>query len=93
MLNSDKTLYAVLGGSGGSRIFPAIVQVILNLEFGMDISAAIEKPRMHNQIVPTITTIEVGPEGEDVGMNEDLTSRGHEIVLFDINSAAAEGES
>jgi len=65
--------------------------VILNLESGMDISAAIEKPRWHNQVVPQTTTVEVGPEGEDEEMNENLRRRGHEIRTFDINSGRAEG--
>lgn len=90
ILNNDSTLYAVLGGSGGSRIFPAVTQVILNLETGMDISAAIEKPRYHNQVVPTITSIEVGPEGEDVQTNDELRRRGHDLALFDINVGASE---
>lgn len=65
--------------------------MILNLESGMDISAAIEKPRWHNQVVPQTTTVEVGPEGEDEEMNENLRRRGHEIRTFDINSGRAEG--
>ena len=91
-MNLDGSLHAVLGGSGGSRIFPAIAQVILNLECGLDLSAAIERPRVHNQVVPQITDMEVGPEGEDEGLLKALRDRGHEMLLFDINSAKAEGE-
>ncbi|ORX34374.1 putative gamma-glutamyltranspeptidase 1 precursor [Kockovaella imperatae] len=90
ILNDDGSLHAVLGGSGGSRIFPSIVQVILNLECGYDISAAIERPRIHNQIVPQITTIEVGPEGEDKGLSKSLRAKGHELLLFDVNLGIAE---
>jgi len=93
MLNEDGSLYAVLGGSGGSRIFPALAQVILNLECGLNISAAIERPRVHNQIVPLETTVEVGPEGSNVKMMDDLRHRGHNISEFDINIGIAEGES
>lgn len=92
MLNEDGSLYAVLGGSGGSRIFPALAQVILNLECGLNISAAIERPRVHNQIVPLETTVEVGPEGSNVDMMDDLRRRGHNISEFDINIGIAEGE-
>ena len=67
--------------------------MILNLESGLDISAAIERPRVHNQVVPTVTTIEVGPDGEDLVMNEDLKTRGHAIGVFDINLGVAEGGS
>jgi gamma-glutamyltranspeptidase/glutathione hydrolase/leukotriene-C4 hydrolase len=92
-LNEDGSLYAVLGGSGGSRIFPAIAQVILNLDCGLDISAAIERPRVHNQIVPAETTIEVGPEGPDKKLMKGLRDRGHNVQEFDINLGVAEGMS
>lgn len=50
--NADGSLYTVLGGSGGSRIFPAVFQVLLNLDWGMDISEAIEYGRVHDQLYP-----------------------------------------
>lgn len=93
IMNEDHTLYAVLGGSGGSRIFPAVTQVILNLECGLDISAAIERPRVHNQIAPSETTIEVGPEGSDKELVADLEAKGHIVQEFDINLGIAESES
>ena len=46
--------YSALGGSGGSRIFPAVFQTLLNLEWGMDVSAAIEYGRMHDQLFPMV---------------------------------------
>ncbi|RSH90260.1 hypothetical protein EHS25_001594 [Saitozyma podzolica] len=88
--NPDGSLYAVLGGSGGSRIFPSIAQVLLHLAAGYNLSEAIEKPRYHNQVVPPITTIEVGPEGEDVGLSKALEERGHRVGLFDINIGVSE---
>ncbi|WVQ97806.1 gamma-glutamyltransferase [Kwoniella sp. CBS 9459] len=90
--DSDKgsSLYAVLGGSGGSRIFPSIAQVILNLFSGLDISASIERPRVHNQIVPDLTTIEVGPEVVDDELIRGLEARGHKIGQFDINLGISE---
>ena len=48
------SFYSALGGSGGSRIFPAVFQTILNLDWGMDISAAIEYGRMHDQLFPLV---------------------------------------
>lgn len=86
----------VLGGSGGSRIFPSLVQVLLNLQCGLDLSEAIERPRVHNQIVPPVTTLEVGPEGvkgEWRELVDRLEARGHKMGLFDINIAISEGES
>jgi gamma-glutamyltranspeptidase/glutathione hydrolase/leukotriene-C4 hydrolase len=41
-----------IGGSGGSRIFGAVVQVLLNLDLGLDISQAVEYGRLHDQLYP-----------------------------------------
>ncbi|RXK42215.1 gamma-glutamyltransferase [Tremella mesenterica] len=86
----NSSLWGVFGGSGGSRIFPSVAQVLLNLECGDDLSTAIERPRWHNQVVPSITTLEVGPEGEDRDLIKALEKRGHEIGLYDINVGASE---
>lgn len=86
----------VLGGSGGSRIFPSLAQVLLNVQCGLNLSEAVERPRVHNQIVPPVTTLEVGPGGlvgEWKDLVDDLKNRGHEVGLFDINIAISEGGS
>ncbi|GMK56305.1 hypothetical protein CspeluHIS016_0301450 [Cutaneotrichosporon spelunceum] len=80
----------VLGGSGGSRIFPSVASVLLNLACGDDISAAVERRRLHDQIIPHVTTLEVGPEGVDMEWLAALTERGHKIAQFDINVGASE---
>lgn len=96
ILNPDSTVHMVLGGSGGSRIFPSLAQVLLNLQCGLNLSEAIERPRVHNQIVPPVTTLEVGPEGVEGEWKElvdGLEARGHKVGLFDINIAISEGGS
>ena len=50
--HSNGSFYLALGGSGGSKIFPAIYQVILNLDWGLDIGSAIEYGRLHHQLYP-----------------------------------------
>jgi len=50
--NSDGSLYASIGGSGGGRIFPSVVQVLLNLDWGMGASEAVEFGRVHDQLYP-----------------------------------------
>ena len=50
--NDNGSLYIVIGGSGGSRIFGSVFQVLLNLELGLDVSAAIEFGRIHDQLYP-----------------------------------------
>lgn len=87
---TDGRVSAVLGGSGGSRIFPSVAQVMLNLECGLNISAAIERERLHDQILPNITTLEVGPNGVDKDWLQDLKNRGHNIGQFDINIGSSE---
>lgn len=47
-----------IGGSGGLRIFGAIVQAILNLDLGLDASEAVEYGRVHDQLYPLITDVD-----------------------------------
>ena len=96
ILNPDDSIHLVFGGSGGSRIFPSLAQVLLNLQCGLNLSEAIERPRVHNQIVPPLTTLEVGPggvTGEWDDLVKGLEARGHKMGLFDINIAISEGQS
>ncbi len=48
----DGSFYLAIGGSGGSRIFGAVFQTIINLDWGMDVSRAIESGRLHHQLYP-----------------------------------------
>ncbi|WVQ84044.1 gamma-glutamyltransferase [Cryptococcus sp. DSM 104549] len=94
--SSQPSLYAVLGGSGGSRIFPSITQVILNLfshpanARGAHLSEAIEAYRVHNQVVPDLTTLEVGPEGVDEVWLGGVEGRGQKVGQFDVNIGISE---
>ncbi|WRT65034.1 gamma-glutamyltransferase [Kwoniella shivajii] len=88
--SGPSSIYAVIGGSGGSRIFPSIAQVLLNLFSGMDISSSIEAYRVHNQIVPDLTTIEVGPDGSPITLIKALEQRGQKIGEFDVNLGISE---
>ncbi|PPQ98636.1 hypothetical protein CVT24_003969 [Panaeolus cyanescens] len=79
-------IYLAIGGSGGSRIFGSIFQVLINLEWGMDISSAIEYGRLHNQLYPLIT------DADDVyplSIIDELQQRGHNITISDVNRVAA----
>lgn len=71
-----------IGGAGGSRIFGAIFQVLLNLDWGLDISAAIESGRLHDQLYPLILDAD---STYDMDILCDLRRRGHNVtgcVLF-----------
>lgn len=85
--HSDGSIYLSIGGSGGSRIFGSIIQVLLNLDWGMDISEAIERPRIHHQLLPTSVSAE-STTNEHI-LNA-LRDRGHDIQLLDIDLAVAE---
>jgi gamma-glutamyltranspeptidase len=74
--NPDGSLYLAVGGSGGSRIFSAIFNVILSLDWGLDISSAIEYGRLHHQLYPEWV------EADDIYPNElllGLKERGHRL--------------
>lgn len=49
---SSSEVYLALGGSGGSRIFGAVAQTLLNLDWGYDLANAVEQPRVHHQLLP-----------------------------------------
>jgi gamma-glutamyltranspeptidase / glutathione hydrolase / leukotriene-C4 hydrolase len=48
----DGSFYLAIGGAGGSRIFPAVFQTMLNLDWGLDLSQAVEFGRLHDQLYP-----------------------------------------
>ncbi|KDQ57609.1 hypothetical protein JAAARDRAFT_47513 [Jaapia argillacea MUCL 33604] len=84
--NADGSFYLALGGSGGSRIFPALFQVILGLDWGLDIGGAVEFGRVHDQLYPLVVDVDdVYPERFVRGLRE----RGHNVTLSDINRVAA----
>ncbi len=75
--NEDGSFYLAIGGSGGSRIFPTVFQVLLNLDWGMDISAAIEYGRVHDQLFPTMV------DADDIlpaELLDGLRDKGHNIT-------------
>lgn len=68
--------FAAAGASGGSRIFPAVFQTLLNLDWGFDASSAVEYGRLHDQLFPTfIDADNVYPQE----LLDDLRSRGHNV--------------
>ncbi|CAG8852113.1 21364_t:CDS:2, partial [Racocetra persica] len=53
--NEDGELELVIGGSGGTRILTAVLQVLTNVyDFDMDILSAINAPRVHQQLLPDV---------------------------------------
>jgi gamma-glutamyltranspeptidase/glutathione hydrolase len=66
----------VLGTQGGSRIISAVVDTLVNvIDYGMDIQAAVDAPRVHQQWMPEETLVErnaIAPEVRRI-----LESKGH----------------
>lgn len=84
--NLDGSFYLAIGGSGGGRIFGSVLQTILNLDWGMDVSAAIESGRVHDQLYPLqVDADEIVP---DAVLNT-LIERGHNITVSDMSRVAA----
>ena len=76
----------IIGSPGGPRIITTVVQVLLNIvEFGMDVQAAVDYPRVHHQWKPDILFLEDGI-ANDVAAN--LIAKGHRVVLGGAWSAA-----
>ncbi|KAG8213665.1 gamma-glutamyltranspeptidase-domain-containing protein [Butyriboletus roseoflavus] len=83
---ADGSFYLAIGGSGGSQIFSALFQTLLNLDWGMDASQAVEYGRVHDQLYPEL----VGADNILPAMVLDgLRDRGHNVKVLDINRVAA----
>lgn len=77
-------LAGVLGGSGGLKIIPAVVQVFLNHFInGMDPLIAVTAPRVYHRLIPNIVTYENWTvlDGEHIELSREsklgLSQRGH----------------
>lgn len=68
----------VAGSPGGSRIISTVMQIIVNnLDFGMNIAAAVAAPRLHHQWLPDEVRVERGFSEQTL---EALRTKGHKIV-------------
>ena len=79
-------LWAVVGASGGSRIFPAVFQALLNLDWGLDAGQAVEFGRVHDQLFPTYIDADNVYPAE---LLESLRERGHNVSVADVGRVAA----
>ncbi|KIK98246.1 hypothetical protein PAXRUDRAFT_31286 [Paxillus rubicundulus Ve08.2h10] len=86
MEHADGSFYLAIGGSGGSRIFPSIFQVLLNMDWGMHVSEAVEYGRLHDQLYPTSVDAD---NTLPASLLYDLRRRGHNVTVLDINRVAA----
>jgi gamma-glutamyltranspeptidase/glutathione hydrolase len=67
--SADGKLVLVTGGAGGPTIINAVVQTLSNVvDFGLDVTTAVNAPRFHQQHLPDVVMIEKG------GMPPELTT-------------------
>ncbi len=74
----DDTTFMVIGSPGGRTIINTVLQCILNVvDFGMNISEAIDAPRIHHQWLPDVIRIE--KYGTTVDTIRLLQGMGHRV--------------
>jgi gamma-glutamyltranspeptidase len=75
--DENNNLELVVGGSGGSQILTATLDVIVNAyDFGDNVFEAVKAPRIHHQLVPNEVYFETG---YDANILEELTKKGHAV--------------
>ncbi|KAK2625377.1 hypothetical protein QTJ16_005746 [Diplocarpon rosae] len=83
------TLALSIGAAGGSRIITATALAIWDvLERGMSLAEALAEPRMHDQLVPAMTTVEYAFEQSTV---KALRQMGHNVTFVKPGFSAVQG--
>ncbi|OAD00642.1 hypothetical protein MUCCIDRAFT_154030 [Mucor lusitanicus CBS 277.49] len=73
--DENNNLELVVGGSGGSQILTATLNVILNTyDFHQNVFDAVKAPRIHHQLIPNEVQFETGYSSEVLSV---LTQKGH----------------
>ncbi|KAI4194829.1 MAG: hypothetical protein LQ350_007542 [Teloschistes chrysophthalmus] len=80
-------IITILGSAGGSRIITAVVQTALHmLLYNRTAQEAIQKPRLHDQLLPDSTSFEWDFDNSTV---ESMREKGHAIVRLPPGSSSA----
>ncbi|GBB98511.1 hypothetical protein RclHR1_03250005 [Rhizophagus clarus] len=77
-----------LGGSGGTRILSAALQVLLNVyDFEQDLLTSISAPRVHHQLIPNEISTETGYSNE---LLNELREKNHSIKMIEYKIGVSE---
>ena len=77
----------VVGGSGGPTIISATLQVVLGVTaFGLGLREAVEAPRVHDQALPQVLTVEPGIAPD---VRSQLERLGHRIAVLPVIGAVS----
>ncbi|KAG0763295.1 hypothetical protein G6F57_006456 [Rhizopus arrhizus] len=77
--SEDNAIELAVGGSGGSQILTATLNVILNTyDFNHDLFEAIKAPRIHHQLIPNLVGFETG---YDEAILRALEEKGHQNLV------------
>jgi len=88
VLGRDEKPLLITGASGGPTIISAVFQIISNvLDYNMDVSAAVNAPRIHHQHFPDELVLDEG--GFTVEQVRELEALGHAVEQSRIISIAA----
>ena len=94
----DRQPFLVTGSPGGSTIITTVLQVVVNvIDHGMDLAAAVSRPRFHHQWLPNRVVYEPGALSAQT--LEALAERGHvnlnamDFGIGDANSAMRLGDA
>lgn len=81
IVTKNDKVFLVTGSPGGSTIPTTVLQVIVNaIDYGMNISEAVNAPRIHYQGLPNRVVTE--PYALKPNVVQDLSSMGYKIVPF-----------
>ncbi|KAK0389881.1 hypothetical protein NLU13_3454 [Sarocladium strictum] len=90
--SNPPSFFATLGAGGGSRIISATAQVLWHVvDHQMTMSEAIAIPRLHDQLMPNVTTLEHAMRERGKGVVDGLAERGHDIVWVLPTKSAVQG--
>jgi len=81
IITKNAKVFMVLGSPGGSTIITSVLQTFLNVvEYGMDIQAAVDAPRIHMQFLPDAIWFE--PFALSADTKENLAVMGYNFTEF-----------